>query len=76
MNGDRDATLSIDLSVCSLSDGSFVRWPCRDDRYAARAKKIVNVAEMNEVDNLESFMDNYWNEVDALRRQVGYRSVI
>jgi centromeric protein E len=32
-------------------------------RYAARAKKIVNVASMNEVDNLESFMDNYWNEV-------------
>ena len=39
-------------------------------RYASRAKKIVNVAEMNEVDNLESFMDSYWNEVDALRRQV------
>jgi len=43
---------------------------CITRSYAARAKKIVNVAEMNEVDNLESFMDNYWNEVDALRRQV------
>lgn len=39
-------------------------------RYASRAKKIMNVAEMNEVDNLESFMDNYWNEVELMKRQV------
>lgn len=39
-------------------------------RYASRAKKILNVAEMNEVDNLESFMDNYWNEVELMKRQV------
>ena len=39
-------------------------------RYATRAKRIVNQSSLNEVDNLESFMDTYWNEVDALRRQL------
>jgi len=39
-------------------------------RYASRAKKIVNIAEVNEVDNLESFMDNYWNEVELMKRQI------
>jgi hypothetical protein len=39
-------------------------------RYAARTKKIVNDAHLNEVDNLESFMENYWAEIEVLRRQI------
>ena len=39
-------------------------------RYSARVKKIVNQARVNEVDNLESFMDSYWVEIEALRRQI------
>jgi hypothetical protein len=30
----------------------------------------VNQARLNEVDNLESFMDSYWVEIEALRRQI------
>lgn len=39
-------------------------------RYATRASKIVNDTGVNEMDNLNAFMDQYWDEIQGLKQQL------
>ena len=39
-------------------------------RYATRASKIINDTGVNEIDNLDAFMGQYWNEIQSLKEQL------
>ena len=39
-------------------------------RYASRASKIVNDTGVNEIDNLDAFLGQYWGEIQSLKDQL------